>query len=403
MTRFNYRAMTFDGRETAGEAEASDAEGLAIELGRRGLLLVEAKALKAADSWRSLLSLPPDPAEVTAFLSDLSLVLKSGQPIDEALSLVAEGMTGALGRIVRAVRTDLMRGTSFVDALGKHRDVFSADLIALARVAEATGHLEGAIEAAATQRARTQALSDKLAASLRYPAFLLCSAIGVVVFFLLYVIPQFADVIKDAGGDRASSDASTMLWLLYLSDVLNKNLDYIIVGIIICLGAVLLAKRYTIFNQKVAKIIAQLPFIRGTIELRRTALFCINLGTLLTQGVPMPDALKVLEAMIGGAAADGLARIGDHVRRGGSLSSALEAHAFLPKAGQRMIKMGEESGELAEVASRAGLIYEKKLDQRLDRFAALVGPIAILLISSLIGGLMVTIMSALVSVNQLVM
>lgn len=397
MTRFQYRAMTLDGRETSGEAEAASALGLADALSPRGLMLIEAKPLEHKTDWRGWFASPARPAEVTTFLSELALMLQSGQTIDEALSLLGDGMTGAMGRIVRDMRAELLKGTSFVEALAHHGETFPAEVLALARVAESTGRLDRAIEAAVQQRVRTHALTEKLTGALRYPAFLFLAAIGVLVFFLLYVIPQFADVIRESGGKAGGA----ITGVLAASDLLRNNLDVAGGGLAVILGLAMWASRSKAFGRAVMARVLSLPLIRQAAELRRSALFCMTLGTLLSQGVPMPEALKVLEAVIGGAAAETLSRIGDAIRRGGGLGDALEAHPFLPKIARRMLKIGEESGELAIVATRCGTLYEKKLEQRLDAIAALVGPIAVIGISSLIGGLMAIIMSALVSINQL--
>jgi general secretion pathway protein F len=397
MTRFQYRAMTLDGRETAGEAEAADALGLADALSPRGLMLIEAKPLTGKTDWRGWFATPARKSDVTNFLSELALMLHSGQTIDEALSLLSDGMTGAMGRIMREMRSDLLKGTSFVEALAHHGETFPPEVLALVRVAESTGKLDRAIEAAVQQRVRTEALTEKLTGALRYPAFLFLAAIGVLVFFLLYVIPQFADVIRDSGGKAGGA----ITGVLAASDLLRNNLDVAGGALAVLLGLALWASRSKAFGRAVMSRLLRLPFVRQTADLRRSALFCMTLGTLLGQGVPVPEALKVLEAVIGGAGAEALSRIGDQVRRGGGLGDALETHAFLPKIARRMLKIGEESGELATVASRCGALYEKKLEQRLDAIAALVGPIAVIGISSLIGGLMAIIMSALVSINQL--
>ncbi len=98
-----------------------------------------------------------------------------------------------------------------------------------------------------------------------------------------------------------------------------------------------------------------------------------------------------------------LATVGDAVRRGGRLHEALAAVTLLPPVAVRMVRIGEETGELSKVAGEAGNLYAAQLEKRLDGLAAVIGPTAILVIAGLIGGLMVTIMSALVSVNQAVL
>ena len=147
----------------------------------------------------------------------------------------------------------------------------------------------------------------------------------------------------------------------------------------------------------------RLPVISGIWQLWRTARFLANLSVLLGQGVQVTEALKILEDSVGFEGRAKLASVGDAVRRGGRLHEALDAAKLLPPVAVRMVRIGEETGELAKIAAEAGGLYARQLEKRLDSVSGLVGPIAILVIAGLIGGLMVTIMSALISVDQAVL
>ena len=111
----------------------------------------------------------------------------------------------------------------------------------------------------------------------------------------------------------------------------------------------------------------------------------------------------MLEDAVGTTGRAALASVGDAVRRGGRLHEALGEARLLPPVAVRMVRIGEETGELARVAGEAGALYGRQLEKRLETLSGLIGPIAIVTIAGLIGGLMVTIMSALVSVNQAVL
>ncbi|MEJ1159965.1 type II secretion system F family protein [Prosthecomicrobium sp. N25] len=398
MARFAYTALASDGRSLTGEAEAADEFGVANELGARGLMLVEAKRLASAGGGASLFATRVDPRAVTRFLGDLALMLRSGLTIDEALLLASEDLKGGLRDTVRTLRSDILAGSGVVQSLERHGEVFPPEVVAMAKVAEATGHLDRVLAAVAAQRARSHALADKVGAALRYPAFLLVGAVGVLTFFLVSVVPQFAGLIADSGGNPGALVTA----VLGLSAWLAANFDLVGGVLIAVLSAGLLGSRVKSVRDGFIRSATTLPIVRGVWSLRRTALFTTNLGTLLGQGVPLSEALKVLESILGPAGQEAVAAVGDEVRRGGRLSEALGRVDLLPDVAVRMLRMGEETGELATVAAEAGALYEKKLTDRLDRVGALVGPIAIITIAVVIGGLMVTIMSALMSVNQLV-
>lgn len=397
MPRFRYTAVGPDGRALAGETDALDAASAAADFAGRGVMLQSLDRLKKEGS--GLLSSPPSARSITRFLGELALMLRSGLPLDEALDLSAQGQPARLARIVRAVRREVLSGASFVQALEHHPAVFTQDIVAMAKVADATGDLDGVFAAVASQRERTHRLSEKVTGSLRYPAFLIVSAAGVLVFFLVNVIPNFSGLFADSGSDPGA----LVRFVLALSDWLIANETNLEIGLAALLLSGFIGWRTAAVRGALLSALLALPGIRGVWGLWRTSRFLSNLSVLLGQGVPLTEALKVLEDAVGTDGRTMLATVGDAVRRGGRLHEALAQVKLLPPVAVRMVRIGEETGELSKVAGEAGGLYAVQLEKRLDALSAVIGPTAILFIAGLIGGLMVTIMSALVSVNQAVL
>jgi general secretion pathway protein F len=398
MARFKYSAVSLDGSPLAAEAEALDEAALAADLGRRGLMLLSLDRLNSGEGHGWFAS-RIDQRSVTAFLGELALVLRSGLPLDEALDLAGRDLPPRLARAVSLLHSDVVGGTSFVQALQRRSDVFPDDIAGMVRVAELTGDLDGVFAAIAAERERGHLLTEKVTGALRYPAFLTLFACLVLLFFLLHVIPQFAGLFSEAGSDPGALVRSIMTlssWLLANEDLLGLCLA----GLLLC-G--LIGWRIATVRAAVTSGFLRLPVIRGVWMLWRTSRFLANLAVLTGQGVPINDALKVLGSVVGTDGEVAMTAVGDAVRRGGRLHEALGATGLFPPVAVRMLRIGEETGELAKVASEAAALYAKKLEKKLEQIAGLVGPIAILSIAALIGGLMATIMTALVSVNQTVM
>lgn len=397
MAQFRYTAVATDGRSLTGETAALDEASVAAELGQRGFMLVSVNKMKSDRG--GLFASPIDQRTVTAFLGELALMLRSGLPLDEALDLAARGLSSRLNRVVGALRADVLGGASFVQALEKHPQIFSKDVVAMARVADATGDLDGVFAAVAAQRERTHRLTEKVTGALRYPAFLIVSAIGVLVFFLLQVIPQFAGLFSDSGTDPGV----LVRFILAVSGFLIDNEMQFGAGLALLLLTGLMVWRTPAVRAAVSSTFLKVPGIDGIWQLWRSSRFLANLSVLLGQGVPLTEALKVLEDLVGLDGRAKLAAVGDTVRRGGRLYEALGAAELLPPVAVRMVRIGEETGELAKIAGEAGGLYARQLEKRLDGISGLIGPVAIVVIAGLIGGLMVTIMTALVSVNQAVL
>jgi general secretion pathway protein F len=399
MPTFSYKAIDGDGRFVAGELEAADTREVSRQLQRLGYTALEtaAGARQVEIGGKFLIfRRRVGRREVTVFLRELALVLRAGLTLDDALLLLAGEEGPGLAAVARDLRAAISGGASFGDALQRHPRLFGSDLVAMIRVAEAAGNLDAVLEAVGEERARTERLLDKVSSSLRYPAVLLVVAIAVLLFFLVVVVPQFAAVLRDFGQEPTGLVAV----VLGTSDFLLENGNDIAIGLGVLVVAGFLALRLPRFNAFVRQKVNRLPGLRGILELRRTVLFCSSLGTLLANGVNLTSALRVL-LDLPGASSQGLDKVVENVRRGQRLVEALSRMGYLPPLALKMLRVGEESGELATVARRTAEFYESKLTDRLDRISGVVGPVAIVVIATIVGGLIVSILSALLSVNQL--
>src|SRR5262245_3091247 len=165
--------------------------------------------------------------DVTVFTQDLALLLKAGARIDDGLELLATDIDiGRLRPTVGKIRGSVLSGETFADALSHHPALFPAMYVALVRVGEASGTLDHILELLAHERARAEALRRKLSDALRYPAFVLFAAVCVLVFFLMFVLPNFAAVLRDFG---AKLDP-VVLTFINVSDFMRTHTDILAVS-----------------------------------------------------------------------------------------------------------------------------------------------------------------------------
>lgn len=400
MPTFAYKALDPQGRFLAGEIEASDIREVPRQLAKLGYVPLETttgrrapKAEKRFLGFRRSVS----QREVTVFLRELSLVLRAGLPVDEALLLLAGEESPGLAAVARDLRAAIAAGASFSDALQRHPNLFGPDLVAMARVAEAAGTLDSVLDSVSEERATIERLMDKVASSLRYPAAVLVMALAVLIFFLVAVVPQFGAVLRDYG----QRPEGLVGFVLSASDFLRAHSRTIMIGALVLLLAGLLARQHAKTRLFIKEKFSRLPGLRGILELRRTVLFCSSLGTLLSNGVTLTAALNVL-LDLPGASSRALESVVEGVRRGSRLVDSLGRMNYLPALALKMLRVGEESGELATVSRRTAVFYEAKLSDRLDRIAGIVGPVAIVMIAVIVGGLIIAILSAILNVNQMI-
>jgi general secretion pathway protein F len=393
--------LTPSGEIVSGSISAPTSAEVARRIEYLGLLPIDSVTERDSASSRVGASFfrRPRPEDVTVFTSDLALLLKAGARIDDALGLLSIDVDiGRLRPVVGQIRAAVLAGESFGEAISAHPSQFPAIYVALVKVGEASGTLDHILLALGTERARADALRRKVVDALRYPAFVMFAAAAVLVFFLLFVLPQFAAVLRDFG---AKLDPFVEAFLSF-SNVMGAYSTEIGVGAIFVILATWFLLRRSAVRAKAARTFSRLPGIRTILTFHRTALFCRNLGILLGNGVALTTTLRILVDMMAGGHDAEWTKTAEQVRHGGKLSDALADAAVLPPMAVRMIKLGEETGQLPVLAGRVAEIYEIKLQRSLDRMVGIVGPAAIIFISVVVGGLIVSVMTALLSITQIV-
>ena len=402
MPNFRYRALTQNGEVVNGTISAPNL----AEVGRRIEYLrllpietIEDKRASAGSGGYGLFG-RPSAAEITTFTRDVALLLKAGARLDDALELLAgDADVGRLRPVVGKIRAALLSGESFADAVADHPALFPPMYGALVRVGEVSGTLDAVLDMLGAERARSELMRRKLTDAMQYPAFVLFAAAAVMLFFVLFVLPQFSTVLGDFG---AKSD-TTLGTFIKLSSFLRENATAVmLIAAAVVAGVWWLLRRPGV-RATIMTAIARLPGIGGIFQFYRTSLFCRNLGVLLGSGVNLTATLRILVdimAVTGGE--ESWRAAADRVRHGGKLSDALAVAGGLPPMAVRMLRLGEETGQLPILAGRVAEFYEAKLQRSLDRVVGIVGPLAIVTISTVVGGLIVSVMTALLSVTQLV-
>jgi len=400
MAEFAYKALDARKQFVSGHLQAASATAAIDQLLQLGYLPLSAAPSSQDDGafWKKFLPQSTvSKREVTILLQDLSLLLRSGLPLDDGLQLLTDNASSAMARVINQLRRVIGSGGNFADALQSHPTTAIPDLVAVVKAAEAAGTLEGALSQVAQQRQKQERVNATIRAAVRYPIFLLTVSVAVLLFFLIFVVPQFADVVRDFG---AQPDA-LVTTVMAISDGLRQNQHTILVLGLTFAGILALAWRVKSTRAKLLTFVSGLPGIRGVVTLRRTTNFCRGLGTLLTNGVTLTDALRLLsEAHVGD---ERLRKISDQIRRGGRLAEAIVRTNFVPPLAVRMLRIGEESGSLDTVAARCADYYEAKLADQIDRLSGIVGPAAIIFISTLVGTFIVSVMSTLLSINRMAM
>jgi len=400
MSHFRYRAITPAGEFVAGEVEAPSREEVVRRIEYLGHVTIEVEAATTSILSRSNVfgSRTPRPRDMTIFLRQLAVLVGAGLTLEAALQALGDDAGKALASFANAVRSSIAGGDSFADALERHPASFEPAHVAMVRAGEASGKLDTVLRAIVEDRAQRQLLAERVTAAVRYPLFLVGSAAVILLFFLMYVVPQFEPVFRDLGA-RLNAGAA---FVVAASTWLHSNLD-LFLGTCVALALSV----WLVWTQRWAKAamfaaLGSVPGIAGLMGDRRAARVISMLGLLVENGVPLPTALKIVRDIITeprhAAAAE---RVHQQVRNGRRFADALAETDLLPPLAVRMLRIGDETGDLALIARHAAQFYEHKFGIGLDRLMGAVGPVTIILVSVVIGALIVSIMGALLSITEL--
>ena len=402
MPSYRYRAMNASGELVSGAIAAPAPGDVAARIERLGLVLVDNVTLEEGGGagWTLSLFNKPKAEDITIFTRDLALLLRAGARINDGLELLAaDSDFGRLRPVVADIRSRVVAGESFAEALARHQGLFPPMYVALIRVGEASGSLDRVLEVLADERSRTEALKRRLGDAIRYPLFVLGAAGCVLLFFLTFVLPQFASVLQDFG---AKVDPF-ILGFLNLSTFLRANSDAVLAILAALIAAAWLSLRQESVRRGLMTLLTRLPMVREVMKYYRTSLFCRNLGLLLGSGVNLTTTLRILVDMMASVGSAVVwTEAADRVRHGAKLSDALAETQALPAMAVRMLRLGDETGQLPVLSARVAEFYEAKLQRTLDRVVGIAGPAAIIVISLVVGGLIVSVMTALMSVSQII-
>ena len=399
MPQYRYRALAQGGEIVVGEVEAPSDDEVLRRIEYLGHLPIDTEVVKPSVLGRSsgIGRKLPRARDVTIFLRQLALLIGAGLPLEAALQTLGTDTSKALSAFAGAIRASISAGDSFAEALERQSTVIEPAYIAMVRAGEASGRLEPVLRAIVEDRTRRELLADRINSAVRYPLFLVASAVAVLTFFLIYVVPQFEPVFKDLGGKLNAGAA----FVLAASTWLRTHLDLVLgASALTALSALLVASKRE-WKARIIAALGSLPGIAGTVADRRTARVISTLGLLVENGVPLPATLKILRDVVSGpryvAAVD---RVFEQVRNGRRFGDALADTDLLPPLAVRMLKVGDETGDLPSIARHAAQFYEHRLGIGLDRLMGAIGPATIILVSIVIGALIISIMSALLSITE---
>jgi general secretion pathway protein F len=408
MPIYAYTGLTAQGRAIAGVIDADSPKGARLSLRRTGIFPTTISAERAAQtaspagttSGLTRLFERVPARELALLTRQLATLTKAGLPLVECLSTLIEQMEhAALKRVLSYVRQQVREGRSLADALQAHPRVFSSIYINMVRAGEESGTLETVLARLADYSEDQARLLRTVQSALTYPLLMVVVASAILLFLLAYVVPQVTRIFSDTGQKLPlvtrlliglSSFLADYWWLL------------LVVGASGMLGGVRLF-RTPKGREWCDRLLLRLPWVGRLLQRLSVARVARTLSTLLASGVPLLSALGIVTHLVSNTRLRrALEEARASVQEGESLATPLKRSSLFPALFIQMITVGERSGELEGLLTRAAEAYDEEVATALARLTSLLEPLTILVMGGVVLFIVLAILLPIFELNQLV-
>ena len=384
MPVYNYKAINDKGESVKGVISAESVKLASDKLRKGGVYLSSIK--EATGARRSSRSLPwsgVSISELAVMTRQFSTLISAGLPLETSLvALYEQTDDQKLKEILSEVRNRLSEGSSLHAALEEHKSVFSDLYVSMVRAGEASGTLDVVLDRLADFLEKQLELTSKIRGAMIYPAIMFVVGMGVLVFMMTFVIPKVADIFE------ASNKALPFVTVVLIgaSDFLRENFALLLVFMAVVF---FFAHRYvnTHSGKKIYdRLSLRIPVFGKMSSKVMISRFTRTLATLLSSGIPLLDAVKVSESVLGNSLyVDNIRDVRVKVAEGSAFGDCLGQTGIFPPLVVRMVSVGEEAGKVEVMLSKVADMYDTEVDGMLSTLTSLLEPVMILIMGVIMG------------------
>ncbi|HZT64507.1 MAG TPA: type II secretion system F family protein [Acidimicrobiales bacterium] len=390
--KFKYAALSVDGNKVSGVMEADSAKEVEAALASDGLQATEVKAKRGLLSFELTTKKVPR-KELMHFSRQLSVFVRAGIPIVDALTVIAEETPNKVFKqTLLAMASDLRMGSTFYGAALSHPEAFPAFYLSILRSAELTGALDTVLDQLADYIERDLEARRKITQALVYPIIVLVMSIIAVCVITIFVLPRFETFFNSL---NAKLPLATRILINITHALTTWWFIFAAVGGLIVVAIALGAT--TKSGKEIRdELILKVPVLKDLVRNAVLERFCRILSSMNRAGVPLPDALAVTsEGTNNYVYKKGLVPAREAMMRGEGLARPLSATGLFPPAARQMLRVGEDTGTLDEQLETAAVYFDRELDYQLKRFTNLFEPAVIIVMGLVVGFVAIALVSAL--------
>lgn len=389
MPYFNYTIRDANGQTRSGKVEAPNAEELKKRLQSEGLQVLEvtedrkAPRVPAGGYGRVKLT------DLAIFARQFSTMLDAGVSLIRCLDVLqAQTNNARLRKILMDLSARVESGESLSRSMARHPKAFSQLIIGLIRAGEVGGVLEESLQRIAGFLEKDVELRRKIRSALTYPVIVLLAAIGIVIFLVSWLVPQFASLFKELGIKEMPAPTQ---FLIDLSALFTQRWYVVIIAVVAILIAYKLFVSTRVGRRVADRVKLRVPVFGPLHHKIVMARFSRTMGTLLASGVPILQAMETVAGVVGNAVvSDAVIESRARIREGEKIADPLQRSKMFPPMVVHMVSVGEESGSLDHMLNKIADFYENEVEMTIASLTAAIEPVMIVLLGFIVGFIVIS-------------
>ncbi|MEY5011932.1 MAG: hypothetical protein RLZZ253_3071 [Verrucomicrobiota bacterium] len=424
MPRFEYIALDSRGQQSEGVIEANSANDVVAQLRQSGFfptsVLEEGKggaavkqtkktqkAIKAAAAPRAksksggLFQKKTVPSKtLMIFTRQLATLIDAGLPLLRGLTVLAkQEKDPVLNRTINSLADAVQGGSTFSESMAQHPRIFNKLYINMVKAGEVGGVLELVLQRLAEFQEKAQKIKNKVVSAMAYPVIVLLIAVLIMLFLLAFIVPKFEQIFKDMLGNKPLPAITQMV--IGASAFIKSQWYFLAGGVAGAVVGFRVLAGNPAGRQLLDRVALRLPLFGDLSKKSSISRFSRTLGTLVTSGVPILQALNITRETAGNAVvASAVTKVHDAVKEGESIVQPLEASGVFPPMVISMVDVGEETGQLPEMLLKIAEVYDDEVDNAVEGLTSLLEPIMIVLLAVIVGTIVIALFMPLISIIQ---
>ncbi|AOY90741.1 type II secretion system protein [Cupriavidus sp. USMAA2-4] len=381
--RYEVRTLTAANVVTTIAIDARDEDDVRRQCADRALSAI---SIRNASATRGVRLLHAKRFSLLLFSQELLALVKAGLSLFEAIEALREKeATPDVCSILDRLLTALREGRRFSAALSEQPEHFTPLYIGLMQAAEGTSELPHSLGRFVDYQRQIDGIRSKVISASVYPLILMVVGVSVTCFLLGYVVPKFSLVYHDSGRELPWLSKMMLGWGQYAADHALE----VLCGLLVLVAGIVGALRHLVRKGGVAEVVSRLPALGNQARIYELSRLYITLGMLLEGGIPATSALDTASATVSASTRKSLASAASQIRDGQPLSSAFAVHGLTTTISLRMLRVGEQSGQLGAMLTQAAEFYDRDITRFVDRFTRAFEPILMVAIGAVVGVIVV--------------